>query len=360
MTAIRFKIKFITPLLIGGAKQIEDGKEKETCDTLSLGKALRGGWRFWFRAACGGMLQGPDSARITALHQLESAVFGSTNTSTFRMLVTREDDVGDQKYPRCPHKDKGYAAPRPGCRPDATFSVTIQPRKCRSDNSHAIEALKAAIWLWANLGSVGNRARRGFGCPSLLDDDKVFKVYPHVEQGNFESQESLTKHLKDGTTAALNNIKEYIDSQNDKTSDVTIGPVSGNADFFILGGCGQIMVGDKPSEILFTDDELKLKPDSSAKGLMNIIHGCTRNNEIGMSTPRYASPVYVRLHKVKNLYYPVATWSRQPVCNYADSCDYRVKKHCTVLRKEAARSLTAQHYIKNDLQCKANILGDTL
>lgn len=81
MTPIEFKIKFITPLLIHGA---DPGK----ADTIGLtGKALRGCWRFWFRAMAGGLV--PNISKED-LFKLESNVFGSANEKVgakFRMVI---------------------------------------------------------------------------------------------------------------------------------------------------------------------------------------------------------------------------------------------------------------------------------
>jgi CRISPR type III-B/RAMP module RAMP protein Cmr1 len=65
-----FKIRFITPLLI-------DGANKYSADSAGLtGKALRGSWRFWFRAVIGGMLK---DIKNEELLLLESKIFGSAD-----------------------------------------------------------------------------------------------------------------------------------------------------------------------------------------------------------------------------------------------------------------------------------------
>lgn len=46
---IQFKIRFITPLLIHGA----NSGEADSIGLTGTGKALRGCWRFWFRAMVG-------------------------------------------------------------------------------------------------------------------------------------------------------------------------------------------------------------------------------------------------------------------------------------------------------------------
>ena len=62
---IRFNVKFVTPLLIGGA----NGRD---ANGLS-GKALRGCWRFWCRAIIGGVAKDINRDDLTTL---ESKVFG--------------------------------------------------------------------------------------------------------------------------------------------------------------------------------------------------------------------------------------------------------------------------------------------
>ncbi len=72
MRQIEFKVKFITPLLIHGANSRE-------ADSIGLtGKALRGCWRFWFRALVGGMVNDIHKHKESLL-EFENMIFGSSN-----------------------------------------------------------------------------------------------------------------------------------------------------------------------------------------------------------------------------------------------------------------------------------------
>ena len=312
---IIFTIEFITPLLIGGAKELRNnGTWAEICDPLSLGKALRGGWRFWFRAVCGGMLQGTDEQRITALHILENKVFGSTSNATFKLRVLPLS-TDKKKYPRCPHKTGIGAANRDGCMEGSTFDVTIIPRKgMLSESDDALKALMASVWLWGNLGSAGNRARRGFGSPFLIPEDTDhFYSLPMEKSSLFPDKDSLIIHLGTGFLKAKELIESFVGTTVSAETDATVPrPSDEKFDFFVLKELDQIWISNTVNKVLISDNEFKGKLGNPI-GLLNQIHGSSGNREIGFSDnhARYSSPVYVRLHKIQNAFLPVATWSRQ-------------------------------------------------
>jgi len=340
---IAFKIAFITPLLIGGAKKLcNEGKMEDSCDPLSLGKALRGGWRFWFRAVCGGMLKGTDAGRGEALRQLENEVFGSTRCAKFRLLVTQGLYRGIMRYPRCPHKTDGGAAKREACKEESTFEVIILPRG--SMHPDTIQALLAAVWLWSNLGSAGNRARRGFGSPFLLNGGEPFKEFPQTEQSTFQNRDTLITHLKDGIAISISKIEKFVKAHDLSSTGTSVPstPLTGKTDFFVLRDGSQVMVSDTPSAYLFTSGEMNNSPLPAIKGLINQIHGMRSNLEIGDAVKRQASPVYVRIHNTENGYYPVATWSQQKIT------------------PSGSPPNTAKDYIKTNLICSKNILGISL
>ena len=132
---VTFNIKFITPLLLHGANS-------RTPDELGLAKALRGAWRFWFRAIVGGML---NNASGPELYKLESKVFGSADQdigAKFRMLV---EPVGEPITcePRIQFSQRmvQFTGFREGCK----FKITIRPREGMIDKERDI--LLCSIWL---------------------------------------------------------------------------------------------------------------------------------------------------------------------------------------------------------------------
>lgn len=67
---MQFKVRFITPILIHGENP------RRNADQFSLGKALRGCWRFWFRAIVGRVIE---NIKIEDLHKFEGQIFGSSD-----------------------------------------------------------------------------------------------------------------------------------------------------------------------------------------------------------------------------------------------------------------------------------------
>ena len=339
---IIFTIEFITPLLIGGAG-------KDSCDPMSLGKALRGAWRFWFRGVCGGMLDGDQQSLIKALHHLEKDVFGNTQSSIFRMRVEPHGKIPQAKFPRSPHKIEGGKAFRSGLVAGSKFDVTILPRKGMLEEAQ--RALKVAIWLWGNLGSAGNRSRRGFGSPilSVTPGSDQFSELPMPDTSKFKTREALVRHLKTGINVSLTEIRKFIKGADLAPTGVKIPAtaLATSANFFVLRDERQVMLSDTSFTALFTPEELNWNQHAAVPvGLINKVHGTSNNNEIGRADPREASPVYVRVHQVKNddglVYYPVVTWSQQNHIPQGSSPN------------------TALDYIKTGVGCRTNLSGSAL
>lgn len=171
METINFNIRFITPLLIHGA-------DSRTCDSIGLtGKALRGCWRFWFRALVGGMVRDIQKDHLHLL-ELENRIFGSSNEeigAKFRIIITPIKNLMPRK-----DIDPGFPASFKfsGFSEGSEFLINIIPRKNNMGNKE-IKVLLATIWLWANLGGIGQRARRGFGSSviEILESSNPFKEY---------------------------------------------------------------------------------------------------------------------------------------------------------------------------------------
>ena len=135
-----FGIRFVTPLLIGGAEDNRYG------DAIELtGKALRGCWRFWFRALAGGCLQDLNPSGVA---DLENRIFGSTESSSFRLLVEKTPGTVHRKgtQPRLPPTSKHAPASFfDAVSPGSAFRVTIVPR-------HSLGPERCEVLLLAKIG----------------------------------------------------------------------------------------------------------------------------------------------------------------------------------------------------------------
>jgi len=294
---IEFKVKFITPLLIHGAKPRE-------ADTIGLtGKALRGCWRFWFRALVGGMVQNISKEKLL---ELESKIFGSSDEkfgATFRILIeTLSMMPGSTKI-----EFSSRTVPFKGYKEGCSFLVRIIPRSNinKKDDRSGVDILLSTIWLWANLGGIGQRARRGFGSPVIhIDNNSIPECFAKLGlpiKQSFETDTELKEHLKKGLKVVWDRIFEWCQNNNIQNFNPSVydsGSIPpSNPSFFILSSLKQITVADNDF-------------GKKAEGVLNKIHGTSTCPDLGTAIPqRKASPVFTRLHKVKDEYYPVITWS---------------------------------------------------
>lgn len=347
MEKIEFMIKFITPLLIHGA-------ESRETDSIGLtGKALRGCWRFWFRALVGGMVKNISKGELL---KLEGNIFGSSDEligAKFKMVVTPEGNLkprGDI--------DPGFVAnfKFSGFPEGSKFLISILTRK--NMNKEEIKVLLATIWLWANLGGIGQRARRGFGSPVIIIINKENNPFNFNEmklpiEQDFSSPSDLEGHLKVGLKKVweiFNGWKEIKEinklalnpSIDDKESQVPI-----QALYFILQSFKQIYVSQKGFSSLSKGISYAHGSDR-CKGL-----GWTDNrwmaslfpHERTKSSSRMASPVYTRFHKVNNEFLPVITWCKQKIIvTTEDKSGKKYQRNLTVPEKQCLES-----YLKGEV-----------
>ena len=285
--ALQFQVKFITPLLSHGA---DSQKEDEVGLT---GKALRGCWRFWCRAVIGGMR--PD---ITPgeLYELESQIFGSADESIgskFRMRVEPEGDISSKKTTvrmQFSQREVHFRGFEEGVR----FNVRILPhRKNMTDKQ--IDVLRASIWLWGNLGAVGQRARRGFGSPVIAPGKETFA-----------SANELEEYLKKVLAQAWHIFSDWL-SGGDGSLIAQNSPPSRSDKYFTLRSLGQVAV-------------CPMSKGADVKEALQKVHGVNRCQELGhIKNGKLASPVFLRMHKVKDEFYPVITWAT-PISPDQPSC----------------------------------------
>ncbi|MBT9167888.1 MAG: hypothetical protein DDT19_01232 [Syntrophomonadaceae bacterium] len=304
MTEIKFNVRFITPLLIHGS-------DPRFCDSIGLtGKALRGSWRFWFRAMIGGMV--PNISKDDLL-KLEGNVFGSSNEkigAKFRMVIEKinatEDRIkgGFKKKDRngnATNKDQLFAGYEEG----SEFLIKILPRK-----NIDLNVLLSTIWLWGNLGAVGQRQRRGFGSLSLklINTSNPFQEKIGLPINlQFANQNELRQHLCNNLPKVWDILEGWLKGNGCSVvgNIITNSPPDNRnpAPYFILKSIGQVAVGDSP----YTNWERAI----------TAIHGDNKCNGLGYATRngRQASPVFTSLHKVNNGYIPVATYANQNLPN---------------------------------------------
>jgi len=286
---MQFKVRFITPLLI-------HGENPGGADQFSLGKALRGCWRFWFRAMVGGIIE---NVKIEDLHKFEGQIFGSSDENigaSFRMLVEPGTNLSNSKtHIQFSQRNVPFRGFKEGCE----FLIKILPCQNMKKNVKNEEILVSTIWLWANLGAVGQRARRGFGSPVIIED-ACFKKLDLPIREKFDNREQVETHLRKGLKTVWNKIKNWIKTENSSLTlrnDIATNNVPSSANYFILQSFKQIAIGN---------DSFGLN-DALQK-----VHGVGRCDDLGWAKGqnRMASPVFLRLYEANSKFYPVITWSK--------------------------------------------------
>jgi CRISPR type III-B/RAMP module RAMP protein Cmr1 len=299
MNSINFKVKFITPLLIHGSNS-------RSLDPIGLtGKALRGSWRFWFRAMIGGMVH---NINKKGLLELESMIFGSSDENIgakFRLVIENMGCVEDtaiyggfkkkDRNGNVTNEDQTFA----GFKENSKFLIKILPRK-----NLDVSGLLASIWLWGNLGGVGQRARRGFGSPVIeaVNNSDPFKDHALCITPDFKDRLNIEDHLKNGLLGCWKLFKSWLTSKRYKiignmaTNPGPSDKAYRNARFFTLNSLRQVAVGDSPFSL------------NEAIGKIHGNHGC---KALGSFHLRMASPVFTRLHKTDAKFIPCVTWSKQ-------------------------------------------------
>jgi CRISPR-associated protein Cmr1 len=174
MDTLTFSCEVITPMFLAGA----DGEEPELRPS-----AIKAGMRFWWRAMnaqlVGKNKEGkPDYAPLRAK---ETKIFGGTGEGTgqrscFSIQIESGQRLSTPKIPLVAHRkgDKAAFSIR------QQFNVIFRVQK----NDHfSKEQLNSLFLLTMTLGSLGKRARRGFGsCTVKGETDKMLNSYASILQ----------------------------------------------------------------------------------------------------------------------------------------------------------------------------------
>lgn len=336
MREIEFKVKFITPLLIGGANP------READPSGLTGKALRGCWHFWFRAIMGGIFGDINKEELLFL---ESKIFGSPDAkdlhgkkigAKFRMIIEVENELPDKEIKlgfnlickkckghgcdKCNYKGKTKKlATSQGLLENSSYRIKIIPRNTMSETE--LNILFSTIWVWGNLGAVGKRERRGFGSPiiGLKNEDNIenennpFSLCLNKKEiklpikNTFEYPEEIEGHLQEGLSLVWSVYNQWI-KENGFTNRKLFSDISGTSSpksspFFLLRSCEQIFVGNAGF--------------STVNDAITIFHGKSNCDGLGWAEKkkRMASPLFIRFHKahegnIEKLF-PLISWCQQ-------------------------------------------------
>jgi CRISPR-associated protein Cmr1 len=179
-------LETVTPLFLGGAEPRPELRPP----------AFRGALRYWLRAALGGAI---GDNNLAGLHQLESAVFGSTDYgSPLQVRLRGLPQSSDEKI--LPHKEGKSAGQRKAFRAGQTLEFVMS--QLRSNDETIWSAACSAFNLALTFGGVGLRSRRGFGTLRAIEssDPALVPLTP-------TSRDGWQQHIKHVTERAVLSVR---------------------------------------------------------------------------------------------------------------------------------------------------------
>lgn len=270
-------VNLISPTMIGG-------QDTQACDdppTLRV-PSIRGMLRFWTRALAGG-----------SPRQAESDIWGSTETGQGVSVLC----TGALPSPRrhlVIRVNVDHGAVRPPMVQPGLERVHI---RFRLPDPQLLPRLRAVVWTWLHLGSIGRRARRGYGSLQWVPEtgDLLSEFIDFKPEKDLASRDTLRTYLAKGLTKTL------------EIHPPMLVPDRVTGDWFRLQTPDQVFVGR----------ELPDGYDPAGGSTEQTLHGLAEDSrghahgELGSSAkPRHASPMMWRVFRLATgKLVPVMTWS---------------------------------------------------
>lgn len=181
---LRASIELNTPAVLGGARPLRADPY-----FVLRPSSVRGGLRYWFRAAAASMLwpakgrdrdeqRRHDAAMLDELRKLEAHVFGSTDRSSRVLLLPPEGGLVEPWRPLPDPRNQpglrylGYGLFESKGRPPDRLVTRGRPLelrlRLRDEQPELRGVVAAALWLWTAFGGLGARGRRGYGSMQLV------------------------------------------------------------------------------------------------------------------------------------------------------------------------------------------------
>ncbi len=278
MDKVSFELEVVTPLFLGGA----DGKTAELRPP-----SIRGAMRFWFRAMMGRIVGGD----IKAMKELEADVFGDTDKASSVILRLGNVNLNKDSYNPLPHKSTGFKFE--GFKPDQKFNLTLSVRS--SKDVQNLEIAVMSFLLLVNLGGIGKRSRRGFGSLRILkfdgelSDKKIKSLITNQPKSRQELENQIVSliHLASSKSSGFADVKRKTHS---------------NSSFPYINQNFQMIVVEKWKK----DKNVIIEQpydtwEEAIKDIMLKMRNY-KDEVFGSATPRQASPLLAKVHKIEDAY----------------------------------------------------------
>lgn len=171
-------VELVSPTMIGGSKARQ-------CDDPPRLRppSLRGHLRFWARALGGS--------------KLEEELFGDLERGQRAQIIFARA-VGEGG--NLPTPEQALLIPSRNARTDMIPPGGRVHVRFRIPSEVALSELRAVVWTWLHLGSVGRRSRRGYGSLQWIPskDDLLADWPPLWKSEHLENRESLEDYLRIG------------------------------------------------------------------------------------------------------------------------------------------------------------------
>jgi CRISPR-associated protein Cmr1 len=227
--------------------------------------------RYWWRAALGGVI---GDKNLKGLHELEGAVFGSTEQASPIGLRLKALDIQKTKVDLLPHKSRFI----PSRALDGTFELILtQPRH---DDALVWDAACASLELALTFGGVGQRSRRGYGALQIVEasNDKV-RVFATTRRG-------WEFHVKRVTKQAIEAVARLTI---EKFPDFRWARAQNLADYPCATNAGMIRLYD-------------WSEPTAMEAVKRFMRRTKEHRAFGGANPRQASPLWMRPIQIGNSY----------------------------------------------------------
>jgi hypothetical protein len=280
-------VERVTPVMIGG----ENDEQFDDPPTLRV-PAIRAMLRFWTRA-----IAGPGFSTI------EASLWGSTRIGQGISVLCA------QKLPQPPRLQMTIILPNPphGAVPLDAVQEGGAPVRIRfrlPDPTHQRQ-LQAVVWTWLNLGTIGRRARRGYGSLQWVSsgrpDDLLEGFSEPRPQAVWETPADLENHLRVGFA--------QVQAVFPPMAGGGPGPAArSTCTWFQVSTIDQIFVG-RPLQGAYHKPGSQLEQDLHGMTIASRSTVPGEPREMGQPKPRLASPMMWRLFRAPGGFIPVMTWS---------------------------------------------------